>query len=86
MQRRPASEGRPLNPFNPNYVGQIAAAATTPKGRQASTASRRASKSLEVMRTSGSPRQRAWALGSIPGLGQTPDYRKINRILKPSKL
>lgn len=75
-----------MNAFDPHYVGRIASDAASPRGRQALEASRKASALVEAMRSSDDPYQRHLASGCIPGLGETQDLAKTNRILKISKL
>ncbi len=75
-----------MHPFDLDYIGQLATAAVTPKGRQASQASRLASRRIEAMRTSDDPHQRVRGAGGIAGRGQRGDLAKTGRILKPTNL
>ena len=75
-----------MNPFDPDFKSHLAEEMCTPRGRQASQASRRASARIEAMRASDDPRKRLAASGTIAGLGQPVDTAKTGRILKPAKL
>ncbi|WP_431257732.1 hypothetical protein ACQ86G_24465 [Roseateles chitinivorans] len=75
-----------MHPFDLHYIGQLAAAAVTPKGQQAAKASRLASQRIAAMRASDDPHQRVLGAGGIAGLGQAADPAKTGRILKPTHL
>ncbi|WP_377154307.1 hypothetical protein ACFJIX_20500 [Roseateles sp. UC29_93] len=75
-----------MHPFDLDYVGQLAARAVTPKGRQAAVASRRAAARIAALRVSADPYQRVLGAGSVDGLGQPADPAKTGRILKAANL